>query len=217
MTDTREVEAKFDIDPDGIRRLEDIAVIGDFRVTSRRNVSQDDLYFDTQNQALAAASASLRLRRKSDVAQMTFKGRRDIAISESEAHIASRLEDEQFVSSAVAARISAGIWHPEDDRLSPVARARIIAENEDMLPLARLENDRVVVMLSNDDGLELELAIDTCRGSRLSDGRVTRFHELELEAMSAGREALIAVACELQAIVPGVRPNHRTKLERVLQ
>jgi len=217
MTDAREVEAKFNIDPVAIARLSQAIRLGQFRETERRTVIQDDLYFDTRSQALAAARSSFRLRRKADGAQVTFKGSRDAVDSADEAHVASRLEDEVRVGVDTARRIEDGDFRAEDERLSPIAKARAIAGVDPLSPIARLENERVVVVLTDGDGRELELSIDTCRGTRLSDGRVTSFHELELEAKSAGRQDVLAVATELLAAVPGIRPNRRTKLERVLR
>jgi inorganic triphosphatase YgiF len=217
MTDMREVEAKFEVDPESIQRLERVTSIGRFGVVSRRMVSQDDLYFDTAGGALAQARASLRVRRRADGAELTFKGSRDVQPADSEAHIASRLEDEISIATDVADRISCGEWLPDDERLSPIARARPIAGLQRLVPTARVLNDRVVVKLVLDDREELELAIDTCEGTRLSDGRVIRFNELELEAKQASRETVIDAAAELQIILPGIRPNHRTKLERILQ
>lgn len=217
MIDSREVEAKFEIDEDGISVLRAIESIGHFVVTSRRDVIQEDVYFDTRDAALAAARCSLRIRVKDSGAEMTFKGRREIAPEESMAHIASRLEDEIALDDHVAQRLLAGDWQPSDDDLPPLARALKVTGKSRLLPMARLRNTRTVISLEAGERQRIEMAIDCCEGTRIADGRVVRFNEVELEAKRATRETLAGVAGELQTTLPGIRPNYRTKLERVLQ
>jgi inorganic triphosphatase YgiF len=217
MTDMREIEAKFEIDPESVTRLTFLNSIGQFNVVSRRHVLQDDLYFDTVDGALSDARSSLRVRLKASGAQMTFKGHRDDSLRHGEEHIASRLEDEVALDDETAKRMLSGDWGPSDERLTPVVRARQLTGDDRLHPIARLRNTRVVVDIIDGKDQTIEMAIDTCEGTRLSDGRVTRFNELELEVKRASRESLINVATELQEMLPGIRPNHRTKLERVLQ
>lgn len=217
MSDPREVEAKFEIDAESIALLATIERIGEFVVQSRRAVSQQDLYFDTASGELAQARASLRIRNKATGAEITYKGSKDEPRSADEAHIASRLEDEVRVDGEVAERVRRGDWSDSDEQLSPIRRAREICRAGALQPTADMLNDRIVVTLVSEDGQELEMAIDTCTGKRLVDGRETRFNELELESKGADHEALVRAATELQLMLPGIRPNHRTKLERVLQ
>lgn len=216
MTEPREVEAKFDIGDDGIAVLSEVDSIGRFRVVSRNRVSQHDRYFDNAHGDLARERASFRVRRKSSGAEVTFKGSREPFLSEDESHIASRVEDEVTIDEDVADRMWNGDWNADDERLSPVRRAVALCRQARLSPTAELQNERMVVRLESNTGEELEMAVDTCNGIRLTDGRRVEFNELELEVKRADRNALIEATHALQLTLPEVVPSQRTKLERVL-
>ncbi|MEX1159058.1 MAG: CYTH domain-containing protein [Thermomicrobiales bacterium] len=215
MTEPREIEAKFDIDPADRALLLSTTTIGRFSVKERRTAAQDDIYFDTDDGLLAAAGSTLRVRRTSGGAKMTYKGRRE-ASRDGEGHIASRPEDEAQLDASQAAAIAIDLPLPELDSLSPLARARGIAGRAALLPVARLQNTRATMLLADDQGMTLELAVDDCVGTRLSDGRATPFDEVELETKTATRAALIETADALRSLVPSLRPSPTTKLGRTL-
>lgn len=215
MSEPREIEAKFDVDQQGRDRLLTATAVGRFSIQDRRTAVQDDIYFDTDDASLAAAGSTLRIRRTSTGSRMTFKGRREAGAPDDEAHIASRLEDEVPLENGQtsAVRIDAPLLKMEG--VSPFDRARAIIGNRALHPVARLQNTRTTLLLSN-GGTLLELAIDDCVGTRLSDGREIRFDEVELETKSADRAALLEASSALRALAPSLRPSRLTKLGRTL-
>lgn len=217
MSDPHEIEAKFEFDKRDREILMTATVVGGFVVQERETAEQDDLYFDSDDGLLAAAGSTLRVRRTMKGARMTFKGRRESGGSEDEAHIVSRLEDEVPLGPNQASLVGIDSPLPELDGLSPLARARAIVGDAELRPVARLQNDRTTVRLSNDDGATLELAVDDCLGTRLRDGRTIAFDEIELETKTADRAALIEVSNVLRELVPSLRPSHDTKLGRTMR
>lgn len=216
MTEPREVEAKFSIDRADRERLVAVEQVGRFAVAGRVAATQTDIYFDTPCGDLGLAGATLRVRRTAGGAKMTFKGPKERPRSADEAHVAVRLEDEVALAQDDLAGVRDDAPLPEFDHLSPRARAGVLAGGAPLLPVARLVNDRVTLLLQDEDGQALELAIDDCVGTRLSDGRVVSFDEVELESKSADRDALAETAIALRAIVPSLRPGELTKLGRTL-
>lgn len=216
MSEPREVEAKFDIGADGRRTLIAATTIGRFSVQGRRTAEQDDIYFDTDDGSLAAVSSTLRVRRTQRGAWMTYKGRRELASSVDEAHIASRLEDEVLLDAGIASAVRIDSRLPDMQGVSPLERARAIVADRPLWPVARIENRRTTLCLGDDAGLTLELAVDDCVGTRFSDGRRTAFEEVELESGTAGREALLEAASALREMVPTLRPSLLTKLGRTM-
>jgi inorganic triphosphatase YgiF len=216
MSDPREIEAKFDVDEPGRERLLTVDSVGRFSVLERRNAAQDDIYFDTDDAQLALSGSTLRVRRTEKGSRMTFKGRRESVALADEAHIATRLEDEVPLDLAQAASVRIDAPLPELDGISPLARARDIIGRNELRPVARLRNSRTTLLLGADDGATLELAVDDCVGTRLSDGRETRFKEVELETKTADRAALLEASDALRTIAPSLRPSHQAKLGRTL-
>lgn len=215
--DSREVEAKFAVDADARDALLQFDEVAGFRVVGRKQKQQRDIYFDTAEGDLGKAGATLRVRRLADGALMTFKGAHAPAADAEEAHFASRVEDETPISAEDAAAISVERQLPETIDTSPLRRARLIATHGPLEPIAVLENERIVIDLANQAGERIELAVDRARGTRLRDGRVVEFDEVELESKSAGRDTLSRVARGLQRLVPGLHPSHETKLGRTLR
>lgn len=213
----REVEAKFELDAaarEALLRLDEVA---GFRVVARRRKPQDDMYFDTAGADLARAGATLRVRRAEGGALMTFKGDRLPALDDAEAHVASRIEDEVPLAADLAELVTPNRALPEGVDISPMRRARRIVPHGALEPVARIQNERVVVDLVDADGARVEMAIDRARGTRLRDGRVVEFDEVELETKGAGRAALTRLMRALQERVPGMRPSAQTKLGRTLE
>jgi inorganic triphosphatase YgiF len=217
MSNGHEVEAKFDADDADLSALHNLDRLGSFTVVSRRVVEQDDQYFDSDDERLAAAHSSLRIRVTPNGAVMTFKGARERSASADEQHVASRLEDEVALDTGVAEELVGEATRLMRSDLPPLVRARELTGECALHGTARLQNRRMVIVLEDDAQQAIEMAVDTCTGTRLSDGRVTRFREIELETKGASRETLMMAAQELMACVPGLRPNLRTKLERTLR
>jgi inorganic triphosphatase YgiF len=217
MNDIREIEAKFDADGEDLRWLVSFDRLGDFHVVSRSRRLQEDVYFDTPDEQLAEARSSLRIRLMPHEALLTYKGARDPRAHAGDVTIASRLEDEIPLEVVAARRY---IEQPDDllrSGLSPVERARAAVALHELTSTARLRNERLAVLLESEDGQRIELAADDVVGTRLRDGRETRFSEIELETKGANTESLLAAARNLQITLPGLRQNTRTKLERTLQ
>lgn len=211
-----ELEAKFAVADADRQRLASMEAVGGFVVVGRRMLDQDDLYFDTVNADLAALGSTLRVRRNQKGAFMTFKGKRAEAASKDEAHLASRQEDEVPLDEDFVKRVSPESPLPEDAMISPLIRARELINDEPLMPAARLRNARLVIDLANDDGQSVELSLDRCVATRLSDGRVVEFGEVELEAKSVDREMLLRLADDLREYAPSLTPSRITKLERAL-
>jgi inorganic triphosphatase YgiF len=215
MSDTgaqpREIEAKYEIDQAGRDALASATQIGSFAVTRRRERHQDDTYYDTRAGHLKRVDASLRIRRLADGALMTYKGERV-----RDEHVVSRLEDEVPISPTELATITDRGPLPANLELSPTQRARALATEAELVPTARLRNQRTILDLMDDQGHTVELAIDACEGTRLSDGRTVRFEELEAELKNGDRDALTELEQALRRLVPSLQPNRRTKLERTL-
>lgn len=211
MNDSRELEAKFEADGGALARLLTLESFGAFRLIERSSKIQRDLYYDTADGHLRDAGATLRIRRRSTGAQMTFKGDRQPA---SQGHAVSRLEDE--VDLAAAAISDLDDEHPLALRVepSPLIRARALTGEHELLPRARLLTDRSVLIFADGAGTQIELALDRCEATRLADGRVVRFSEVELEFKQGGHDALFSAVEALGEAVAGLRPSTKTKLER---
>jgi inorganic triphosphatase YgiF len=211
-TPPSELEAKFETDAAGRAALLDATAFGAFQVVAVKQRQQDDIYFDTADRALRVAGATLRVRRLPDGALLTFKGARQAATA---AHFASRPEDEQTLPAEWAARVSTDAPLPSGLDASPLRRARALAGTAQIEPVARLRNERATLQLRAGEQL-LELALDHCVGTRLADGRVVAFDEVELEVKQGGEAALLAAHDALTQAVPSLRPSLATKLERTL-
>ncbi|HMM41351.1 MAG TPA: CYTH domain-containing protein [Thermomicrobiales bacterium] len=211
MTEPREIEAKFEIDdPTPLLRLQQappLAVVGN------RQIEQADTYLDTTNASLHNGGSTLRLRESDGRWTLTFKGERAPAVA-GRRHVASRVEINERVDAGVAATILAG--RRPAGRLAPLVMADEFSGGERLAPVARIHNDRTVIDLVDEAGLQYELAVDRCRGERLADGRAIEFSEVELEARTPDHDALLRAADALRAAVPGLRPSGQTKLARVL-
>jgi inorganic triphosphatase YgiF len=214
MNDVREVEAKFDVSPDAIAALESINGFAEFTVVQRSVKRQNDLYYDTEHGHLKHAGASLRIRRGENAARMTFKGRR--IAEHGQEHVVSRLEDEVSVDAD-------SVTHLTDDQHlhltpepSPLQRARLLALNTNLVPTARLVTTRTVLLARDAGQHEIEIAIDCCEATRLSDLRNVEFVEVELELKHGDRQVLMHAIEELMQVVDGLTPSFLTKLERAL-
>jgi inorganic triphosphatase YgiF len=214
--DYREVEAKFGAEAAAYAALLDLQEIAGFKVVDRSVGRQQDVYFDTADGQLGRVDASLRVRRLSGGALMTFKGDPQHMHADDDLHFASRVEDETLISPEDTAQVS--IDHPLPDTIdaSPLRRARELVPSGRLVPIAVIENERTVLHLSDDSGATIEMAVDRAQGTRLSDGRVIDFDEVELETKSADHDTLARVARALQQSVAGLRPNRDTKLGRTL-
>lgn len=215
MTDQREIEAKFEADPGALAALLTLQQFAGFEVTRHPPKDQDDLYFDTVAGNLKDNGASLRVRQKGNQAQLTFKGER--IASPDDPHVVSRLEDEVLLPGFDAASLS---W---DEPLliepgpSPLERARRLTAGADLLPVARMQTNRTILMAVRPDGTSVELAVDRCLATRISDHRFVEFVEIEAELKVGEPDVLSDALDGLRSEVPGLRPSLKTKLERALE
>lgn len=214
MTDPREIEAKFEADSSVLEQLLQLTAFAGFAITSVPAKDQDDIYFDTELGHLKNADASLRIRRKGDTLQLTFKG--DRLASTDDPHIVSRLEDQVALSAdAVSADPASGPLRLEPEP-EPLKRARSLAAGFDLLPVARLVTNRAVLIARDTQNHEIELAVDRCHATRFIDDRVVQFVEVEAELVRGDAGVLDAAVTGLMSAVPGLKPSTRTKLERAL-
>lgn len=211
MTDSREIEAKFEIDDP--TPLFGITTAPPLVAVARRQSEQVDTYFDTATARLREAGSTLRLRESGGVWTMTFKGRRALT-TEQTRHIASRVEVNERVDADFATTMIAG--HRPPGEPAPLKMAEDLTGADSLSPVARIHNTRTAIDLVDDAKRRYELAVDRCRGIRLADGRVVEFGEVELEASAADHDALLRAAAALRAAVPALRPSGQTKLARVL-
>lgn len=214
MSDAREVEAKFKADEATITAILDADRAGAFALHHTGAKSQNDLYFDTDGGHLRAAGCSLRIRQKGDASEMTFKGDRQSMGGDVQA--VSRLEDEVTLPDGVRTMDDAGLALYMDDEPSPLRRARDIAGNQSLVPIARMLTERTIVEASNAAGAAIELAIDRCQADRLADDRQVHFVEVEIELKSGTYDDLVDAINDLRRTFPGLRPSANTKLERAL-
>jgi inorganic triphosphatase YgiF len=214
MTEPREIEAKFEADPDVLEQLLQLRSFAGFSVTFHPAQDQDDTYFDTEHDHLKHAGASLRIRRKGNQLQLTFKG--DRIASADDPHIVSRLEDQVMLAGDVS-RVD-----PEsgplrlDPEPAPLSRARSLAAGAELRPVARLLTSRTVLIARDNLDHEVELAVDRCQATRLTDDREVRFAEVEAELVRGDAGVLEAAITGLMSALPGLMPSARTKLERAL-
>lgn len=212
MSEPREIEAKYEADPRALEHLLAIDRFGEWQVEHFPEKVQMDVYFDSPDESLKDAGASLRLRRRGSAVLMTFKGDRVSAGT-----AVSRLEDEVSVDLNAAARFEeTGEWHGSDIP-SPLARAHKLTGDVPLVAFAGLQTARARMIATHPGGGQVELALDRCQGIRKGDGRVVSFIELEVELKQGGIDHLVLALDQLVATVPGLRPTTVTKLERALR
>lgn len=216
MTNWRELEAKFDLDDTSVEQLLNLERFGKFRLVERESKHQNDLYYDTVDQCLKDAGASLRIRLHGSSTQMTFKGERT-AVGDAGANIVSRLEDEVSVDADVLGDLSEAAPLRLQDEPRPLQRGREIAGDRALLPAARLLTERAVLLFTDTIGTQLELAVDRCTAIRIDDRREVKFAEAELELKQGDAETLVEAARTLQATIPGLLSSTTTKLQRALE
>jgi len=215
MSEPREIEAKFEAGADALDQLLRLQTFAGFTVTARPAQVQHDIYFDTEDERLKQHGASLRIRRKGDQLQMTFKG--DRQVSSDDSNIVSRLEDEVLLSGVSASYDPAVGPLLVESQPSPLKRARELSGDHDLLPVARLMTSRTVLTARNTRNHEIELAVDRCLATRLKDNREAPFVEVEAELIRGDAVVLQSALTDLMKTVPGLQPSSRTKLERALE
>lgn len=213
MNDPMEVEAKFEADDVTLAQILKLEHFGGFRLKEREKVTQDDTYYDTADRHLRRSGATLRIRRKETGARMTFKGARQTG---AESHVVSRLEDEVDLASETIAGLDDHTVLELDEHPSPFQRALGLSESHPLRPAARLVTNRTVCLFEDESGTQVEASVDRCTATRLSDGRIVEFSEVELELKSGVSEDLYSAGRLLQEALPGLRPSHETKLKRAL-
>jgi inorganic triphosphatase YgiF len=214
MTDPREVEAKFEADPGVLEQLLELTSFTGYSITRHPATEQDDIYFDTERGHLNEAGSSLRIRRKGSTLQLTFKGDR-LALA-GDQQIVSRLEDQVMLEGdTLPVDPVTGTLHLEPEP-APLERARRLAAGNELMPVARLVTNRTVLMARDGLNHEIEVAVDRCHATRLSDNRVVHFVEVEAELVRGDRGDLDAAIEGLTGTVSGLKPSGQTKLERAL-
>lgn len=214
MTDGREIEAKFEADDQTLANLVTGGQAGAFSLHSTGSKVQDDTYFDTPEARLKDAGCSLRIRRKPDTAEMTFKGER--ASTGGDSHAVSRLEDEVVLPRDAILGLDDTLPLSLAEEPSPLRRARVLAGEEPLLATARIITNRTIVNAVSGSNVIVELSVDRCQAERIFDGRQVHFDEVEAELKSGTAEDLLNLINELRKAFPGLVPSSRTKLDRAL-
>lgn len=213
MSDSAEIEAKFEADEATLDEMLKLERFGSFRLIERETATQDDAYYDTAGRLLRQAGATLRIRRRESGARMTFKGARQPS---GDTHIASRLEDEVDIDASAIAGLTDNMALDPPDEPGPLKRARTLTGDRVLMPTARLLTNRTVLRFEDHAHIQVEVSVDRCEATRLADGRVVRFSEVELELKRGQPDDLLKAAGALQDATPGLRPSLQTKLQRAL-
>lgn len=185
-----EVELKLDLTPDAVAALDKSALFAG----KSHQIRQRSIYFDTPDQALAAAGLTLRIRRAGRTRVQTAK-----AGDGHSAGLFARKEWERRVASDT----------PVLDDATPVP-AVLGRRADDLVALFEVRIERRIWNL--DHGSEaIELALD--HGEAVAGKRRAPIDEVELELKDGAPRALFALAREIAAQVP-VRLGVLSKAER---
>jgi inorganic triphosphatase YgiF len=214
MNSPREYEAKFEAGDEAQRELLALESFGEFSLVKRESKVQDDTYYDTTEEHLREAGATLRIRRRPSGAQMTFKGERE---KSENTHLVSRLEDEVDLDASAIIALGDGSPLILQTEPGPLIRARAASGDNELKPVARLMTNRSVLLFVDGAGNGVELSIDRCEATRVTDGRTVSFSEVELELKHGEAVALLGAANALQTEVGGLKPSTKTKLARALR
>jgi CHAD domain-containing protein len=198
-----EIETKLEIPPDvplpalaGRRRLTTVGIIS---TTEPRTFHLDATYYDTVCLDLLRSKLTLRRRTGGPDAGWHLK-----------------LPAAQNARTEVQLPLAAG--EPGDVPAELAALVRGAARGRDLLPVARVENDRTVRHLLDQDGKTLvEVADDHVTATRLLDGPAepTAWRELEAEIVEGTREQLAATVDVLMSAGAG-RASSASKLARAV-
>lgn len=174
-----ETELKFTLDAAGEARLRRHPAFEAMRLAPRRTRELVSIYFDTPEQALAAAGISLRLRKVGRRWIQTIK-RRAGAVGE------GLFSNHETECAAPGGRL---VLTGADPAFAAVAAAR---GETPLAPLFETRVRRVIEHLSAPGGGEVELALD--RGSIVAGERTAPILEAELELKAGDTGAVFEVA-----------------------
>ncbi|MGS0684730.1 CYTH and CHAD domain-containing protein [Nakamurella sp. GG22] len=202
-----EIETKLEIGPDvplpalaGRRRLTTVGIIS---ATEPRTFHLDATYYDTVCLDLLRSKLTLRRRTGGPDAGWHLK-------------LPAPIDTGQDARTEVQLPLAAG--EPGDVPAELATIVRGTARGRDLIPVARVENDRTVRHLLDDDGKTLvEVADDHVTATRLIDGPAepTAWRELEAEIIEGTREQLAATVDVLISAGAG-RASSPSKLARAV-
>jgi inorganic triphosphatase YgiF len=205
-----EVEARFRADgPGPLEALATASHVGRARLSSARTVDETDRYLDTADGHLAAARWACRLRTREGATRISLKGPPAGAPVDGWHH--RRPEVEGPASPDIAPES----WPPSEARelLASLAGGHPLAER------LRLDQRRTERAVTLDGGQALGLL--TLDRVRLAAGSVDLGRlfvvELELDPASDRAEGELGGMAAALALVPGLVPEPRTKLEHALR
>ncbi|MGO2746004.1 GNAT family N-acetyltransferase [Microbacterium sp.] len=196
---TFEIERKYDVDVDTALPVW-AEIPGVTAVTDGELRVLDARYFDTADAALSKAGVAVRRRTGGPDAGWHIKGPRE-----------------------GDGRIEMG-WPLDADDTIPDAVTEALTRwtTAQLMPLARIENDRTAYLLTGEDGIVAEFVDDHVRATDLRQGAEREWREWEVElgpaapADEAGRDALFT-AVEVVVFAAGARPAATdSKLARAL-
>ncbi len=202
-----EIETKLEIGPDvplpalaGRRRLTTVGIVS---VTDPRTFHLDATYYDTVCLDLLRSKLTLRRRTGGPDAGWHLK-------------LPAPIDTAQNARTEVQLPLAAG--EPGDVPAELATIVRGTARGRDLIPVARVENDRTVRHLLDDDGRTLiEVADDHVTATRLIDSPAesTAWRELEAEIVEGTREQLAATVEVLISAGAG-RASSASKLARAV-
>jgi inorganic triphosphatase YgiF len=179
-----EAELKILLDEPGLARLRRAPALAALRTAPRRTQTLVSVYYDTADQALAAAGVSLRLRRVGRSWVQTVKRRQGGTAS------SGFFAHEEFEIPAPGGRLALGVADPE----GALAAVRAAAAGAPIGPVFETRVRRTSERLKVEAG-EVELALD--EGEIQAGEHRTPIREAELELLSGEIGAIFAVARRL--------------------
>jgi inorganic triphosphatase YgiF len=195
MPTQREIELKFDVDPDALDAVEGRELLGSRPVDVKRT---ETVYYDTPKGKLGKAGVTLRVRRNGEGFYQTVK-----ADAGSAAGLFDRAEWEQAIASA----------EPDLRLIAGTAAEELLSKESARASLRPVfgtfvDRQRWIV---EDDGAQVELILD--RGEVVAGKRREPICEIELELKRGEERALFAAAAQLGQSLP-LRIGVLTKSER---
>lgn len=198
-----EIEAKFAADEPTLQRLATTDALGGFMLGETRRLEHRDTYLDTEDTALAKAGYACRRR----------EGDRGIAVQIKQlADAAEGIHRRQELEVLLEEDASPAQW-PQGTARDLVLR--LIGDAE-LQPLVVLRQTRLLRPVLDSRRTVAELSLDTVQ-IEADGGALPPSYEVEAELRDDGDEGDLKRLAAVLRDEFGLRPEHRSKLERALE
>ncbi len=227
----QEIEAKFSVTDraQSAARIDGALLANRYPLGAARQVVNVDTYFDTSDLRLLRQGQTLRTRTQGDALVVTSKS---IGL-----HTPKGLHSRAEIERPAPGVHADALLLRRDLLPGEVAEvtADLVANDEPLLPLVRLHQERTKRMVCLPDGGPLaELSLDditVLRPPSLPEGEaghepgdpepaawspVTTFHELEIELLPGGDKAELKQVAAAVRELPGLKANDQNKLQQAL-